>query len=110
MAALLAMMIFVAAPTAAPDPIAGRTTPPDRAPSTMTGTEIKAHNDGLPMTHPYYVKCRKMEVAGSLVKKLRVCHTNEQWTEVWRQGNQNSRDTMDAYSSKAGDCRATGTC
>lgn len=103
------LTMFVAASTATPDPAAGRT-PPDRPPSTMTSTEITVHNQGLPMTHPYFVKCRKTEVVGSLVKKLRVCHTNEQWAEVWRQGNQNSRDTMDAYSSKAGDCRATGTC
>lgn len=109
MLALWTMTILVAVSTAPPDPIDGRTAP-DRPPSTMTGTEIKAHNRGLPMTHPYYVKCRKMEVSGSLVKKLRVCHTNEQWAQVWTQGNQNSRDIMDDYSSKAGDCRAQGLC
>jgi benzoyl-CoA reductase/2-hydroxyglutaryl-CoA dehydratase subunit BcrC/BadD/HgdB len=109
MLTLLTMTMFFAMSTDAPDPTAGRT-PPDRLPSTMTGTEIKAHNQGLPMTHPYYVKCRKMEVPGSLVKKLRVCHTNEQWTQVWTQGNQNSRDIMEDYSSKAGDCRAQEMC
>lgn len=109
---MLTMLVFVAAsatPAPASDPTAGRTAP-DRPPSTMTSTEIKAHNEGLPATHPYYVKCRKIEEIGSLVKKARVCHTNEQWKQLWVQGNQDSRDTMDAMASKAGDCRATGTC
>lgn len=109
MLALLTMTMFAAVSTGTPDPAAGRT-PPDRPPSTMTGSEIRAHNQGLPMTHPYYVKCRKIEEVGSLVKKARVCHTNEQWKQLWAQGNQDSRDTMDAMSSKAGDCRASGTC
>lgn len=109
MLTFLTMTMFVAMSADAPGPTDGHA-PPDRAPSMMTGTEIKAHNQGLPMTHPYYVKCRKMEVPGSLVKKLRVCHTNEQWTQVWTQGNQNSRDIMQAYSSKAGNCLADGTC
>ena len=87
-----------------------RRPPLDRPASTMTGTEIKAYNVGLAPTHPDFIKCRKIEEVGSLVKKARVCHTNEQWKQLWAQGNQDSRDTMDAMSSKAGDCRATGTC
>lgn len=109
MSPILIMLAFLAASPAATDPVADRTAP-DRPPSTMTSSEIKAHNEGLPMTHPYYVKCRKIEEIGSLVKKARVCHTNEQWKQLWVQGNQDSRDTMDAMASKAGDCRATGTC
>jgi hypothetical protein len=87
-----------------------RRPPLDRPASTMTGTEIKTYNVGLAPTHPDFIKCRKIEEVGSLVKKARVCHTNEQWKQLWAQGNQDSRDTMDAMSSKAGDCRATGTC
>lgn len=86
-----------AAPAAAPETAAGRS-PPDRPPSTMTSTEIKAHNAGLAMTHPYFVKCRKIEEIGSLVKKARVCHTNEQWKKLWAQGNQDSRDTLEAMT------------
>jgi hypothetical protein len=106
---MLTVVAFVVTSVPAGDPAAGRTAP-DRPPSTMTSSEIKAHNEGLPTTHPYFVKCRKIEEIGSLVKKARVCHTNEQWKQLWVQGNQDSRDTMDAFSSKAGDCRATGTC
>ena len=106
---MLTMVAFVVTSVSAADPAVGRTAP-DRPPSTMTSSEIKAHNEGLPPTHPYFVKCRKIGEIGSLVKKARVCHTNEQWKQLWVQGNQDSRDTMDAFSSKAGDCRATGTC
>lgn len=76
----------------------------------MTNAEIKAYNEGLAPTHASYIKCRKIEEVGSLVKKARVCHTNEQRKQLWVQGNQDSRDTMDTMSSKAGDCRVTRTC
>lgn len=98
---MLDVIVMIAAaasaPAAAPDTAAGRL-PPDRPPSTMTSTEIKAHNAGLAMTHPYFVKCRKIEEIGSLVKKARVCHTNEQWKKLWAQGNQDSRDTLEAMT------------
>lgn len=76
--------------------------PPSKTPSEMTPTEISAFNEGLPQTHPYYIKCRKTLEIGSLVKKNRVCHTNEQWKEVNAKGNQNARDTAEAMTSKAG--------
>ena len=101
----------MAAPTAATATDSAERRPPlDRPASTMTGTEIKAYNQGLDPIHPDFIKCRKIEELGSLVKKARVCHTNDEWKKLWVQGNQDSRDTMDAMSSKAGDCRATGTC
>ncbi|MBA4751650.1 MAG: hypothetical protein H2055_05420 [Sphingopyxis sp.] len=110
---MLTMMIAFAL-AASSTPTTGAATdrrpPLDRPASTMTGTEIKAYNAGLAPTHPDFIKCRKIEEVGSLVKKARVCHSNEQWKQLWAQGNQDSRDTMDAMSSKAGDCRATGTC
>ncbi|MDR6833184.1 MULTISPECIES: hypothetical protein [unclassified Sphingopyxis] len=93
---MLDIVLFVVA-AAATDPAADRT-PPDRPPSTMTSTEIKAHNEGLATAHPYYVRCRKIEELGSLVKKARVCHTNEQWKKLWAQGNQDSRDTLEAMT------------
>lgn len=109
MFALLTMTMFVAVSTGAPDPAAGRT-PPDRPPSTMTSSEIKAHNEGLPPTHPYFVKCRKIEEIGSLVKKARVCHTNEQWKQLWAQGNQDARDTVDHFGSKGSGCPPGALC
>jgi len=75
--------------------------PPTKAPSAMTPTEIKAYNEGLAMTHPYYIKCRKTLEIGSLVKKNRVCYTNEKWKEVSAKGNQDARDTAEAMTGKA---------
>jgi hypothetical protein len=76
--------------------------PPEKAPSAMTPTEIKAYNEGLPQTHPYFIKCRKSLQIGSLVKKSRVCHTNEQWKVALEKGSTSARETAEAMQSKAG--------
>ncbi|WP_194954839.1 hypothetical protein [Sphingopyxis solisilvae] len=105
---LMSILVLVSSPgatTASAD-----RTPPEQVPSEMTNAEIRTFNQGLASSHPQYIKCRKIEEIGSLVKKARVCRTNEQWKQAWTRGNQNSRETMDAMTSKAGDCRATGTC
>ena len=84
--------------------------PLDRPASTMTNAEIKAYNVGLAPTHASYIKCRKIEEIGSLVKKARVCHTNDEWKKLWVQGNQDSRDTVDHFGSKASSCSPMGPC
>ena len=76
--------------------------PPPKAPSAMTPTEIKAYNEGLAQTHPYYIKCRKTLELGSLVKKIRTCYTNEKWKQVIANSSQNARDTAEAFVSAAG--------
>ena len=72
--------------------------PPERAPSLMTPTEIRAYNEGLDLNHPYYIRCRKDPVVGSLVRKLRVCRTNEEWKRFASQGENNGRDILDEMS------------
>ena len=72
--------------------------PPDRPPSTMTSQEIAAFNEGLDKAHPYYIKCRKIDEIGSLVRKARVCRTNQEWKTADRDGNQNARDTVEAMT------------
>ena len=76
--------------------VAGDKQPPDRLPSEMTPTEIRAYNADIDATHPYYIKCRKTEVIGSLARKLRVCRTNQQWKEASAKGNENAADTLEA--------------
>ncbi|WP_294035421.1 hypothetical protein [Sphingopyxis sp.] len=97
-AALLAAPAAFAAEGATPVDRA----PPTKTPSAMTPTEIKAYNAGLPETHPYFIKCRKTLELGSLVKKVRVCHTNEKWKEVIANSSQNARDATEAFTSKGG--------
>lgn len=76
--------------------------PPDRAPSLMTPTEIRAYNAGLDFKHPYYIRCKKDPVVGSLVRKLRVCRTNEQWKQASARGNENARDTLEGFARSGG--------
>ena len=76
--------------------------PPDRMPSEMTPTEIKAFNADIDASHPYYIKCRKTEVMGSLVKKLRVCRTNEQWKEASAKGNDATRESLESMGRTGG--------
>ena len=83
---------------------------PEGPPSAMTNAEIAEHNEGLELRHPDFIKCRKIDIIGSLAKKARVCRTNEQWSESWEKGNRNVRDTAEAYAPKFIDCRNGGGC
>ena len=87
---VVALSAVTTAALAASDP----KLPPDRPPSLMTSTQIRAYNAGLDAKHPYYIKCRKDPVVGSLVRKLRVCRTNEQWKQFAAMGNDNAREIM----------------
>lgn len=89
-------LALICAPVHAANP--NERTPPDRAPSLMTSKEIATFNQGLANSHPYFIKCRRLEETGSLVKKARVCRTNEQWKLSSSNGNQNARDTVEAMS------------
>jgi hypothetical protein len=99
--AAVAMLTAPIAFAAEGGPAADRA-PPPKAPSAMTPTEIKAYNNGLAQTHPYYIKCRKTLELGSLVKKVRTCYTNDKWKEVIANSSQNARATAEAFVSKAG--------
>jgi hypothetical protein len=95
---LSVMSLALAAPAIA----AADKQPPDRMPSEMTPTEIKAYNADIDPNHPYYIKCRKSEVMGSLVKKLRVCRTNQQWKEASAKGNDATRESLEAMGRTGG--------
>lgn len=71
---------------------------PQKSPSMMTSTEIRAHNKTLASTDGTYIRCRKFTETGSLVKQARVCKTNTDWGGTFRTGNQNARDTVDAMT------------
>lgn len=75
--------------------------PPEKMPSAMTSKEIAAYNEGLDTNHPYFIRCRKILETGSLVKKARICRTNEGWKQAFAVGNQNSRDTVEAMTGKS---------
>jgi hypothetical protein len=94
---IAAVSIALAAPAVAADK-----QPPSRMPSEMTPSEIKAYNADINADHPYYIKCRKTEVIGSLARKLRVCRTNEQWKEASAKGNDSTRETLEGFARSGG--------
>ena len=69
-----------------------------RAPSDMSGAEIDAYNEGRMASDPDYIRCRRIEQVGSLVKKLRVCNTNAEWKRIVDKGNQDARDSMETLA------------
>jgi uncharacterized protein (DUF1501 family) len=69
-----------------------------RTASEMSGAEIDAYNQSRATTDPDYIRCRRIEQVGSLVKKLRVCHTNAEWRRVTDKGNQDARDSMETLA------------
>ena len=87
-----ALSTILTAPVVAAD-AQGRL-PPDRAPSLMTSTEIRTYNEGLDAAHPYYIRCKKDPVVGSLVRKLRVCRTNAKWKRFAEQGSDSAREIL----------------
>ena len=95
---LAALALLISAPALA----AGDKQPPDRMPSEMTPSEIKAYNADINASHPYYIKCRKTDTMGSLVKKLRVCRTNEQWKEASTKNNDYTRETLEGMARTGG--------
>ena len=72
------------------------------SPSTMSPSQIKAHNASLDPADPSYIKCRKSEVMGSLVKKERKCRTNAQWKEANALGNEGTRDMVEGFARSGG--------
>lgn len=43
---------------------------------------------------PNYVRCRKLSVTGSLVKKERLCKTNAEWAKATEDAQRNADDLI----------------
>jgi hypothetical protein len=43
---------------------------------------------------PNYVRCRKLSVTGSLVKKERICKTNAEWAKASEDAQRNADDLI----------------
>lgn len=51
------------------------------------------------------IKCRKVEVTGSLVKKGKVCKTVAEWKQIQDNGNRTARAIAESgYICSGGDC------
>ena len=96
---LTALMLLAALSTASTGVAANEGEAPlARAPSDMSGAEIDAYNEGRASTDADYIRCRKIDEPGSLVKKIRICNTNAQWRKISDKGNQDARDSMEVLA------------
>ena len=73
----------------------------EKDPTAMSQSEIRAFNAWRPASDPDFIRCRRTEETGSLVRKTFICHTKQQWVELDQQGNQTGRDVYDEFVSKA---------
>lgn len=73
----------------------------DKDPTAMSQSEIRAFNKGRTVNDPDFIRCRRTEETGSLVRKTFICHTMSQWAAMERQGNQTARDAYEAMTSKS---------
>ena len=94
----LACLALLTGMSAAPVVASETGIPLARTPSEMSGDEIDAYNQGRAATDAGYIRCRRIEQPGSLVKKLRVCNTNAEWKRVTDKGNQDARDSMETLA------------
>lgn len=50
------------------------------------------------------IKCRKVELSGSLIKKGRVCKTVAEWKTIQNNGNRTARAIVESGQICAGQC------
>lgn len=55
------------------------------------------------------IRCRRIEVTGSLVRKTKVCRTVAEWREISEKGNRNVRDLIESGNVCAGGPCAGGS-
>lgn len=66
-----------------------------RGPHEMTRAEIRAYNAQLSPDHPNFIRCRREEETGSLVRVRSTCRTNEEWQRIETQANDDARGMVD---------------
>lgn len=66
-----------------------------RGPHEMTRSEIRAYNARLTPDHPNYIRCRREEETGSLVRSRATCRTNEEWQRIEDQAGDEARTMVD---------------
>jgi hypothetical protein len=98
---MTSLLFALAAAAAEPAALPVAPAPLLQNPRTMSQSEIRAYNTGREKSDPDFIRCVKREETGSLARKTFSCHTNAQWAQADRVGNQNARDTYEAMTSKA---------
>ena len=89
--ALLTVAAFMAVPA-----LAWTQTDNDSTPAPPITTEAK----GSDVDPEDRVRCRRVEVTGSLVKRGRVCRTVREWRTISENGNYNARKMIEDATSR----------
>lgn len=92
-----AQLAAPASPGAAP-PVTLDVPAPDTV--SMSLAEVKAFNAKIGKDHPHFIRCRTIEVTGSLAKKGRVCRTDKVWRQLQNNGNEEARAMVDYGRSR----------
>lgn len=87
-AALVALTLSSAPATEAPPVVIS-------GPIKMKMSEVRAYNRTLARDHPNYIRCKRIEEIGSLVKKRTDCRTNQEWARVEDLSNQQAREAVE---------------
>lgn len=69
------------------------------APPLVAGKDDAAGTARLDPKDPNYLRCRKLSVTGSLVKKARICKTNAEWAKA---GESTRKDADDLITRNRG--------
>ncbi|MGB5076278.1 MAG: hypothetical protein WBO17_02210 [Sphingorhabdus sp.] len=51
------------------------------------------------------IKCRKIQVSGSLIRKIRTCRTIAEWRRAQQEGNDAARAIVGENVCSGGECR-----
>lgn len=68
------------------------------APATTAATQPAAQKV-TDSADPDFVRCRRIAVVGSNVRKQRVCRTNAEWARITAAGNETARETVERSQS-----------
>lgn len=99
---LTSLLFALAAAASEPAALPSVLPPPlTHNPRKMSQAEIRTYNSGRQKSDPDFIRCVRREETGSLARKTYSCHTNAQWAQADKVGNQNARDTYEAMTSKA---------
>lgn len=68
-----------------------------QGPVLMKASEIQAYNARLTPNHPNYIRCTRVESAGLIPRRTKVCRTNQEWARIEDEGNRNARETAENF-------------
>lgn len=95
---IIPLMMTMLVQVAAAPPAVSNIAEPDAA--SMSMAEVKAFNATVGEDHPYRIRCRSIEVTGSLSKRGRVCRTLAEWTRLDEDGEAHARAIVEHSATR----------